>query len=285
MRWLKPYKRSERAALLKLLDTVLYLTEEQTRDILVALNNSLLARLNGSGIKPADVIYVQVHDAGSSSPVMLNILKDYSHLEKLGCHLVDSKDAVAFANLFRQIDEGAVVYVDDFAGTGNQFCGVRDFLAPLIPTTFVEFVIMPAMCEEAFGRLSTRGIEPYTRYVHSKGDRPLLDTNTIVDDDARTLLKALCAHVVPPFGLGYEGIASNIVLYRNAPNTIPAVLRGSRGQAPYPGLFPRSDDFPPIDLGTPGEKTKKTRDKLFRVKDEAAVQTPGGEESEAKGKK
>jgi len=72
-------------------------------------------------------------------------------LERLGCHLVDSKDAVGLANLFQKIEGGAVVYVDDFAGTGNQFCGVRDILAPLIPTTFVEFVIMPAMCEEAYG--------------------------------------------------------------------------------------------------------------------------------------
>jgi hypothetical protein len=191
-------------------------------------------------------------------------------LERLGCHLVDSKDAVQLSKLFRQINESAVIYVDDFAGTGNQFCGVRDFLAPLIPTTFVEFVMMPAMCEEAYGRLAARGIEPYSGIVHSKGDRPLLQSSTILDENTRDLLRRLCAHVVPPIGLGYEGIASNVVFYRNAPNTIPAVLRGSRGQAPFPGLFPRSDDFPPIVLDAPGEKTQKSQKKLFKVRDEAA---------------
>jgi hypothetical protein len=270
MRWLKPFNRQERKAVLKLLDTVVYVTEEETRQILVSLNNSLLQRLNGAGIRPSEVVYVQVHDPGSSSPVILNILKDYAQLERQGCHLVDSKDAVGFARLFGTIDGGAIVYVDDFAGTGNQFCSVRDVLAPLIPTTFAEFVIMPAMCEEAYGRLATRGIEPYTRFVHSKGDRPLLDASTILDLDTRSLLRSLCAQIVPPLGLGYEGIASNIVFYRNAPNTIPAILRGARGQQPYAGLFPRTNDVPPLPLGAPGRRTTKARDNVFRVKDEAA---------------
>jgi len=268
MEWLRPYRRGERKALIRILSSLRYLTEEETKKTLVTLNGALLRRLNGSGIAPKDVIYVQVHDAGSSSPVMLNLLKDFAHLERLGCKLIDSKDATGFSKLFNTIESGAVVYVDDFAGTGNQFCGVRDILAGLIPTTFVEFVIMPGMCEEAYRRIVQRGIEPYTGFIHSKADRPLDESSGILDSRTRSLVRELCRQVAPPVGLGYKEIASHVVFYRNAPNTIPAVLRGSRGQHPYPGLFPRTDDFPPEAL----EPAKSPKDKadLFKVRDEAS---------------
>jgi hypothetical protein len=41
-----------------------------------------------------------------------------------------------------------------------------------------------------------------------------------------------------------EDLATMVVLYRNAPNSIPAVLRGSDKQAPFHGLFPRFKDLP-----------------------------------------
>jgi hypothetical protein len=268
MEWLRPHHPDDRAALMQLLDSLKYLTEEQTKATLLTLNTALLQRLQGSGISPRDVIYVQVHDAGSSSPVMLNLLKDFAHLQRLGCKLIDSKDATGFNKLFNTIDTGAVVYVDDFAGTGNQFCGVRDILAQLIPTTFVEFVIMPGMCEEAYRRISQRGIEAYTGFIHAKADRPLDESSGILAPTTRQRLRELCGRVFPPVGLGYEGIASHVVFYRNAPNTIPAILRGSRNQQPYRGLFPRTDDFPPV--APDGEESPKLKAELFKVRDEAS---------------
>jgi hypothetical protein len=269
MRWLNPYSSTDQGALLRLLGSLIYLTEDETRQIMIDRNGALLRRLNGSGIKPSEVVYVQVHDAGSSSPLMLNILKEFSALQRLGCKLLDSKDATGFARAFRGIEEGVVVYVDDFAGSGNQLCTVRDLLAQLIPPTFAEFVIMPAMCEEAYGKFVTRGIEPYTRFLHSRSERPLDDTSALLPIDVRANLRRLCANVVPPVGLGYESIASHIVFWRNAPNTIPAVLRGSRGQRPYPGLFPRTDDLAPPDLGASGGKGTKNHQRVFKVKEEA----------------
>jgi hypothetical protein len=268
MEWLRPHNKADRKALLRILDSLKYLTEEETKNTLVNLNSALLRRLNGSGVPAKDVIYVQVHDAGSSSPVMLNLLKDFAHLQRLGCKLIDSKDATGFDSLFKAMDAGAVVYVDDFAGTGNQFCSVRDVLAPLIPTTFVEFVIMPGMCEEAYRRISQRGIEAYTGFIHSKADRPLDESSSILDGETRSRLRRLCGNVFPPAGLGYERIASHVVFYRNAPNTIPAILRGSRNQQPFPGLFPRTDDFLPEVFAH--ASSPKAKAELFKVREEAA---------------
>ena len=35
-----------------------------------------------------------------------------------------------------------------------------------------------------------------------------------------------------------------VVLYRNAPNTVPVMLRGNVNQKPYFGIFPRTIDLP-----------------------------------------
>ena len=39
-------------------------------------------------------------------------------------------------------------------------------------------------------------------------------------------------------------MAAMVILYRNAPDNVPVLLRGSGGQAPYIGIFPRTTDMP-----------------------------------------
>src|SRR5947207_3017042 len=74
-RWAKQFKKDRKLAA-RLLDKVIYISESNTRDILVQQNAALMKRLLTAGLEPKQLIYVQVHDAGSSSPVMLNLLRD-----------------------------------------------------------------------------------------------------------------------------------------------------------------------------------------------------------------
>src|SRR2546422_10737055 len=80
-RWAKQFKEDRKLAA-KLLDNVIYISESNTRDILVQQNAAMMKRLLGAGLQSKQLIYVQVHDAGSSSPVMLNLLRDAANLEK-----------------------------------------------------------------------------------------------------------------------------------------------------------------------------------------------------------
>jgi hypothetical protein len=70
-----------------------------------------------------------------------------------------------------------------------------------------------------------------------------------MQDESRQRLITLCKRIRPKIGLGYENLATMVVLYRNAPNSIPAVLRGSDKQTPFYGLFPRFKDLPVQKLG------------------------------------
>jgi hypothetical protein len=223
---------------------VIYISESKTREILVYQNAALMKRLLAAGLKPKQFIYVQVHDAGSSSPVMLNLLRDAAGLERMGCKFLDAHDSMRLIKTMNEIGEGALIYVDDFLGTGKQFCGERDSVANIMVGTFSEFLLAPSICEEAFYEISKRGLEAFTGHVHSKAERPLHANSPLFVQAEKERMELICKGINKGGALGYKGLATMVILYRNAPNTVPAVLRGSLNQTPFKGIFPRTTDLP-----------------------------------------
>ena len=150
-------------------------------------------------------------------------------------------------DITNQLGEGAIVYVDDFVGTGDQLAKVRSFIGEYIFGSFSEFVLAPSICEEGVHQLGRIGIEPVTKYVHSKSDRPLHELSSLLDDASKKRLTELCGAIETSCyyrGLGYKYTAGMVVLYSNAPDELPRIFRGSNGQSPKVGIFPRHQDLP-----------------------------------------
>jgi hypothetical protein len=248
-RWLNQFEPPDRKFVSGLLRHVIYFSEERVRKILVEQNNALMRRLADAGLPPKKLVYVQVHQAGSSSPVMLNLLRDAARLEQRGCRFLDANDTLGFNRLTNQLEEGALIYVDDFVGTGSQFCQARDFAAQYIEGTFSEFLLVPCICEEAMYVLGQRGIEAFAGHIHSKSERPLHDNSALLDRETKSRLIELCKEIDEKGALGYKGSAAMVVLYRNAPTNVPILLRGSIKQKPFVGIFPRTTDLPISDAG------------------------------------
>jgi hypothetical protein len=243
-RWVMQFEKNDRRLAERLLDKVIYISESRAREILVQQNAALMKRLVAAGLRPKQFIYVSVHDAGSSSPVMLNLLRDAAGLEKMGCRFVDAHDSMRLIKTMNEVGEGALIYVDDFLGTGNQLCGERDFVANIMVGTFSEFVLAPSICEEAIYEISRRGLEAFTGHVHSKAERPLHENSPLFLQGEKDRMELICKGINRVGPLGYKRLATMVVLYRNAPNTVPAILRGSQNQTPIRGIFPRSTDLP-----------------------------------------
>jgi hypothetical protein len=242
--WVGQFSEKDAKAALTLLDRIVYLSEETVQKILVEQNRALVARLRKAGIAPDHTIYVSLHDAGSSSPVMLNLLRDAAGLERSKCPLIDGHNGILLNKVTNQLAEGAVIYVDDFAGTGRQFCETRRFIAQSIVGNFPEFLLVPCLCEEAVHRLGKEGIDFYTGMVHSRADRPLHENSSILDAETKDRFRQLCLGIHSRFGLGFSGLATMVVLYRNAPNTTPLIIRGNLDQTSFVGIFPRTTDLP-----------------------------------------
>ena len=228
---------------------MIYISESKTREVLVEQNAALMKRLLDAGLPPTKLIYVSVHDAGSSSGVMLNLLRDAAGLEQRGCRFVDARDSLRLNKTMNEVGVGALIYVDDFVGTGNQFCEERDLAAKYFIGTFSEFLLAPIICEEAYYKISIRGIEAFTGHVHSKAERPLHANSSVLAKNEKERLELVCKSVNGKCALGYRKLATMVVLYRNAPNTIPAVLRGSPNQTPFAGIFARTTDLPIHKIG------------------------------------
>lgn len=243
-KWVEQFKGNDRKTAEILLKKVVYLSEKTTRDILVQQNHALMTRLAAVGLPPDKLVYVQVHDAGSSSPVMLNLLRDAAGLDRLGCHFVDAHDSFGINKVTNEVGEGALIYVDDFVGTGNQFCKERQFAIQSVVGTFSEFLLVPCICEEGIYKIAKEGVEAFAGHVHSKVERPLHDNSHVLESNAKQRMREINMGISGKMGLGYNQLATMVILYRNAPNTAPAVFRGSPNQAPFAGLFPRWKDLP-----------------------------------------
>lgn len=244
--WLNQFDAKDHRLLLDLLNRVVYISEKQTREFLVQRNKALLTELSRQGIPLKKVIYVQIDDAGSSSAVMVNVLKEAARLERTGCTFLDSKDVRGLHTATTKLGEGAIVYVDDFVGTADQFCRSRDFAAEYILETFSEFLLTACICEEALYALGKRGIQARAGYLHSINERALHESSSCLDGESKQRLLELSRRVARRGFLGYKDLASMVVFYRNAPNSTPWLLRGNVYQKPYVGVLPRTTDLSPL---------------------------------------
>jgi len=241
--WLEQFDHEDQRYVLDLLKEVVFVSETETRRLLTERNEALLKKLAKDGISLKKIIYIQFDDAASSSAVMLNLLKENARLEGK-CTFLDSKDIRGVHEATKKLGEGAVIYVDDFIGTGNQFCRSRDYTAQYFVGTFSEFLLAACVCEEAFYRLGERGIEAIPGMIHSRSQRPLDAYNSTFGAKEKERLIELCRGIDRTGGLGYKGLATMVVFYRNAPNTLPVLFRGNVKQTPFIGLLPRTTDLP-----------------------------------------
>jgi hypothetical protein len=247
LKWLRQYSKDDQILLIKLLNKIIYYSEEKVDIFLKEKNQELLDKLNKEGFDGNKVIYMTLDDAGSSSQVILSKLKNFGHLERKKCKFLYSQDIIKINTVVKNIGSGAIVYVDDFAGTGNQFCEERDRIVDNIPlvSNFSEFFLAVCVCEEAKKQLDERGIEIITDHIHTISERVLHPENkdNIFTIKERERLIKLSSQINPKKPLGYSNLASMVVMYRNAPNNTPVILRGNIGQNKFVGVLPRTTDF------------------------------------------
>jgi hypothetical protein len=243
-RWLRQFESADRRVALSLLDHVIYYSKNRMIKALVNQNTALLDRLSVEGIPIQNVIYVHIHEPGSSSSVTINLLRNKANLERLGWNIADAANPQNIVDLIVKLKQVAIVYVDDFVGSGVQFCGSRDFLSGFFPMSVPEFVLAPCVCEEALGRLGKRDVEVCTDRIHYKAERPLHPNSFILDSSSKSRFRQIATDIDLHGGMGFGGLAAMVAMYMNAPDNMPLVLRGNEGQDKFRGILPRTTDLP-----------------------------------------
>jgi hypothetical protein len=241
---LRQFPINLRYPMLLLLQSVIFISKKQTETFLFEGNDKIIFRLTAEGLGPENIIYVAIDSPGSSSGVMLNLVRDRQNMLARGSRFLYTGDGDLMTKYTNQLGSGAVVYVDDFSGSGEQFIKNRNKIAPFITGNFAEFFLIACICEEGSERLEVEGVTPIAGITHLKRDRPLHADSTLFPAAVKQKLIDLADTMYPPVGLGFLEMASMVVMSRNAPDNVPLFLRGSPQQTPYCGIFPRWDDLP-----------------------------------------
>ena len=244
LRWARQFPREARRDLMKAAASMRFYSEGKTVESLGRLNDEVLAALGRDGIEATNVIYVTTDQAGSSSGVMLNLLRNRANLEQRGAVFAHYGEGLRIQRLTMDLRRGAIVYVDDFAGTGKQFMRSRKYVAEYIAGAFSEFLLVPCLCEEAQQRIEGAGVSARSEWVHRRSERPFLEECGLWSEAGRERVRAVSREYWEErVGLGFCGLATNVVFFHNAPNTTPLIFRGHRGQEPIRGIVPRYDDL------------------------------------------
>ena len=246
LRWANQFPRKYRTALVRLVANIEFVSEEKTVSWLVTLNQKVLDALQADGLSVESVIYVTTDITGSSSSVMLDLLRTRANLEKKGVKFfLHSGEGEAIQEATMELERGAIIYVDDFAGTGKQFARSRSRVAEYITGAFSEFLLVPCICEEAYDKCAEIGVQAESGFVHWRVQRPLRRESDFLSREQRSQLLSLFRVKFGPGRhiMGFKGLATHVVFYRNAPNTTPLVFRGNLGQQPVHGILPRFDDL------------------------------------------
>lgn len=242
--WINQFPKEDRSVILKLFNSVIYVNEKDTRDALVMLNTDLLNFVfKESDLTYNNIIYATFSTPASSSHVMLNMLRDAANLERTKATILDLKGTGELYRKTSELGEGIIIYVDDFIGSGKQFSKNRNFASEFIVGNFGEYLLAPVICEEALPKLNDLGVQPVYAHLHTIDERPLHKDNNYLNENEKHKLISICRSINKNQGLGFKKMAAMVVFYRNSPNNMPLVLRGSLGQAPYKGILPRANDF------------------------------------------
>ena len=245
IQWSNQFPKEYRSELIYLVSKICFISEKETIRWLVSLNERVLEALKSDGVPVENIIYITTDIAGSSSGVMLNLLKTRAKLERLGVRFLHSGEGEAIQKATKDLEFGAIIYIDDFAGTGKQFARSRTRAAEYIVGNFSEFFIVPCICEEALQKCGEIGVQAESGFVHKMCHRPLREGSNILTRERSLRLTKLCKE---NFGkrtiaMGFGGLATNVVFYLNAPNTTPLLFRGNLHQQPLRGILPRFDDL------------------------------------------
>lgn len=241
--YLRQFKCAHRPLVLDLLDSVIYFSESDVR----AAVTEYLTRLMGllglhHGERRVAVYVVKASEEGDSSEEMLSFFEDVANERNLSLTIFRGS-VLDLRKLVARNAYSIVVFVDDYIGTGKQFASsYAAWKSALTGTTITKILFTVVACEEAVSKFSELGVTLEYKYLHRSSER-FQAWCKLRDPDGVLQSYALEIHSKIPYGFANSG--SLVVVFRNSNNNMPFLLRGTKGQRVWMGLFPRKDQILP----------------------------------------
>jgi hypothetical protein len=221
--WFARFSAKDHRVARRFLAAIRFFNASVIHNTLVRESNRVMERLEQAGVAPREILVVQVDAVGSSAARAVTTFRRNARAGK-ECNYCMAEDVVGMLDLTATQKIRAVVYVDDYIGTGAQLEEARTCVTSAIGVSVPEYVISVIILEEAKLALD-RECTIRHGYIHLRSERPLLPECKAFTQAARQTLTGVSAGFDAGLVLGFGGCASMVVLADDVPDNAPALLR------------------------------------------------------------
>ncbi len=248
--WLEQFEPDERPFICQLLKGFKYFGSAQVAESVKVLYQHVL---NDSGKSQKDIWFVPVGYVAKSGSIIAYYFRVQNNLDQ--SRFVSPTDLASLP--LKQTS--AVVFIDDFLGTGNQACQVWENIArPVYEKTGADFyyATLVAYTEGHVNLRKTTRFLPFAIDVLSETDSPFSEGNPVFDNEND---REQCEKIVARYGntlypnhpLGYRRTQGMVGFFYSTPsNTLPIFWSSQHDWHP---LLARGDSYrdPAFLIGPP----------------------------------
>jgi hypothetical protein len=236
--WLGRFDEQDRDLAARVLDAVEFVTNHEMEDAFRTVLQGLPGWSREAGERLGRWRFVAFGAPGGSGDRMLNLFRvandlDWPQFSEMFIH----KSELLLQGLG---PDDTVVFLDDFAGTGDQVCTAWEAnLGELLPTDPHAYLVLVGARDDALARISreTR-LEPRARYVFDDGDNVFADACPHFEAGDRATLLTYCQRADKKQPRGYGNCGLLVVLAHRCPNNSLPILHARNRR--FVGAFPRS---------------------------------------------
>lgn len=243
--YLRQFDRKDRSHAIKMLQCVQFIGREALLSLMLAKLQEIVKQAETDEISPDSVIVVPASAAGDSSAQVHALLSNDQRCTALGV-IFFSGTPLQLASKIKPLQSPVIVFVDDFAGSGEQFVkahkGWSGAIQRYSPTTYFLACIM---CSPAIDRTSQEGVIATPGREHRTSEMFSECTQAQCGFEGACILRSYAEEIHSALPLGFKNMGSMVVLFRNSSNNMPFLIRGTLGQRVWKGLFPRRDQLKP----------------------------------------
>jgi hypothetical protein len=222
----------------RVLDAVEYLTPHEMEDAFRTILSTLPGWSHDAVHRQGKWRFVAFGAPGGSGDRMLHVFRianglDWPQFEELFIH----KSELLLQDLG---PEDTVVFLDDFAGSGDQVCNAWSAtLAELLPTDPKAYLVLVGASVSAIDRIrSTTGLQPEAHRTFAGADNVFSEECAHFSADDRSILLTYCQRADGKQPRGYGNCGLLVVLAHRCPNNSLPILHARNKR--FVGLFPRN---------------------------------------------
>jgi len=241
--WLDQFPTDHWSLVLRLAQAIRYYGVGRVRELTRTLHGLLLQQLSDDGVKLRDVFFVGLGRSGESGQHVATFYRNANQLRARQQQFLALSELPSALNAKK--DNAAVVFLDDFVGTGSQMTQHwENTLSQLVPEYLHLYLSIVAACDEGIAHIQAH--TPLTTlYVHPLGPNCRLRDarNNTFTKQEKAIISNYCAKI-GNMPMGYGRLGLTVSFAYATPNNSISLIRGSRRQRPWTGLLPGWVDLP-----------------------------------------